>query len=313
MRRAARTAVVLFVYNRPAHAAAVVEGLRHNGVKELYVFADGPKSSYDRQAVNCTRRLVEQVDWCRIRMYSNERNYGLAASIIRGVSHVFNEGYDRVIVLEDDCVPKPGFIQYMMRTLDHYERFDKVMHVSGFGLPLRRRPTAADVYFTPYPCSWGWGTWAKYWRDCDFHQMDAYAKLLENNALRRAFDYAGAAFSTFLSMQLRGEIDSWLIRWYYHIFSRGGRCVWSYDSWIKNCGFDGTGVHKVTFDRYNQFTENYRPKDVTYEDNIQYHPEIIVQFRRFFNGKNPWEKFKSLVYHSTGIILERRIGLGETS
>ncbi|WP_223813586.1 glycosyltransferase family 2 protein [Geobacillus zalihae] len=190
------TAILLFVYNRPDHTLKVLEGLKKNNVKRLYVFCDGPKTQEDLGKVERTRELIRNIDWCEVEAVFRDRNIGLASSIINGVTDIFQKGYDSVIVLEDDCVPKENFIKFMIDSLEYYRSFKEVMHISGFGLPIKKY-TDADVYFTPYPCSWGWGTWADVWKGCDFSQTEGYLSLLKNNEIKKRFNYAGEAFPIF--------------------------------------------------------------------------------------------------------------------
>lgn len=309
-------AVILFIYNRPEHTAKVLEGLQKNRVERLYVFADGPRAEKDRELVMHTRKLIDGITWCEVEKHYSEVNKGLAASVIAGVSKVFDLGYKTVTVLEDDCVPNEGYIGFMREAFRFYESHEDVMHVSGFGLPIKKY-TQADVYLTPYPCSWGWGTWAKYWRSCDFNKTTEYERLLSNEEEIRKFNYAGEAFSAFLRMQLDRKVNSWLIRWYYHIYSNNGKCVWCYDSMIENKGFDGTGVHKVSFDRFNQkktgIPETSKTSGFIFEYQRVYNPPLIREFRRYFIDKSVKERLKTVIYLSTGLILEpvrnSRVGL----
>jgi hypothetical protein len=304
-----KNAVILFVYKRPDHTEKVLEGLKRNGVKELYVFADGAKKDEDIEDVMKTRDLIKAIDWCDVKADYKEKNMGLANSVINGITKVFNSGYDRVIVVEEDCVPKDGFIDFMEKAFDYYEDMDDVMHISGFGLPIKKREDY-DVYFTPYPCSWGWGTWKKYWEKCDFTQYGQYKALLSDRNLVKKFNYAGEGFSEFLNKQLNGQVDSWLIRWYFYIFQNSGRCVWSYKSYIENSGFDGSGAHRVRFDRFNQkYRENTEYNSLKFTKDLAYKLFTIREFRRFFMGHKRTEQIKTVLYMLTGIILESKKGI----
>ncbi|WP_249877631.1 sugar transferase [Niallia circulans] len=252
-----------------------------------------------------TRDLIEDIEWCKIHKFFREDNIGLANSIINGINLIIEKGYDRFIVIEDDCVPKEGFVEYMLKALEYYEDNDKVMHISGFGLPIKKY-TESDVYCTPYPCSWGWGSWAKTWKECDFNQTENYRQLLKNEDLKKKFNYSGEAFSDFLQMQLDGKVNSWLIRWYYHIFMKNGTCIWSYNSYIENMGFDGSGVHRNKLDRFNQkkMSSNFiEVGNLKFENNLTYNENLIREFRRHFMGKKLIEKVKTTIYLLTGIIV----------
>ena len=68
-----------------------------------------------------------------------ENNLGLADNIISGVNYVFSLGYDTVTVLEDDCVPQSNYFDYMECALRYYFNFENVMHISAFGMPLKKK------------------------------------------------------------------------------------------------------------------------------------------------------------------------------
>ena len=128
--------VALFVYNRPDHTRQTLEALARNRGAEtttLYVFSDGPKpnaSAEERQRIAVTRQLVCSQPWVRnIILVESDANRGLADSIVAGVQRVLAE-HGRVIVLEDDIVTSPGFLEFMNRGLELYADDEKVMHLS---------------------------------------------------------------------------------------------------------------------------------------------------------------------------------------
>ncbi|MDV4150306.1 hypothetical protein R0131_05620 [Clostridium sp. AL.422] len=296
-----KTAVILFAYNRPLHTRKVVEGLKRNDIKELFVFCDGIKNENHKEDVLKTRKIIDDINWCSVKKNYSVENKGLAKSVIYGVTSVFNLGYERVIVVEDDCIPKDDFIEYMNEAFDFYEDDEKVMHISGFGLPMKQK-IQRSTYLTPYPCSWGWGTWKKYWMSCNFEDTDEYEKLLKDEKEIKKFNYSGSAFSDFLDRQLNGKVNSWLIRWYFHIYKNDGVCVWKTKSDITNDGFDGTGVHKVKFDRFNQKEDEFELV-YEFEESIIPKNNIIKEFKRYFIDKSFSERLKTVIYMYTGIIV----------
>jgi len=297
-------ATILFVFNRPEHTKHVLQGLRENGITKLYVFIDAPRFKEEEVEVEKVKQLIQEIDWCETEVECKTKNEGLAESIIKGVSSIFQKGYEGVIVLEDDCVPKKDFMNFMYQALNYYKDDSKVMHISGFGLPIKKY-SDKDVYFTPYPCSWGWATWAKDWNDCDFYNDSEYGKLLMDAERKKEFNYAGEAFAEFLEFQLKGKVNSWLIRWYFHIFSKKGRCVWSYRTLVNNKGFDGTGVHKNKIDRFNQrdSVDDESKVNFNFENDLKYNHKLIREFRRHFMGKSYKERLKTVLYLTTGVIV----------
>jgi len=112
--------IALFAYNRPVHLRRAVESLLADelaAASDLYVFSDGPGSSAQDSAVAEVRRYARSVSGFRS-VYVDERarNMGLANSIIDGTTRLTKE-FGRVIVLEDDLVVSPRFMEYMNRAL----------------------------------------------------------------------------------------------------------------------------------------------------------------------------------------------------
>ena len=54
-----------------------------------------------------------------------------------------------------------------------------------------------------------------------------------------------------LKKQRAGAIDSWAIRWYASVFLRNGLGLFPAHSYVKNIGFDDSGVHCGNVDHYD--------------------------------------------------------------
>ena len=149
--------VILVTYNRPEHTKHVIASLRKHNVKNLYIFSDAPKIDKDIEDVKETRKVIKTIDWTTPNVIYQEVNQGLAISITSAVDLVF-EKYDRVILLEDDCVPHEYFFRFMNECLTRYENNEKVFGISGYTVPLSDdllEEYKNDVYFFPRIGSWG--------------------------------------------------------------------------------------------------------------------------------------------------------------
>lgn len=301
-----KIAIIYFCYNRVDHLnSSLPKILEFKKELPLFIFCDGPtkhNTAKTTKVRNYVQQITNETENCKTTL--RKKNLGLANNVISGVNEVFNLGYDAVSVLEDDCIPYSNYFDYMEKTLNYYESFENVMHVSGFGMPLKNKPMK-DTYITPYPCSWGWGTWKSKWVICDFEDQAYYQKILSNTYLTKMFNWSGKSFSYFLTLQAKGEVNSWLIRWYAHIFKSKGVCVWATDTKLKNVGFDGSGQHKVKHDIYNQRElisideYDFQNKTTTFDKGV------IKQFRQFFMGPNIIDKIKTVLYLKTGLLFEK--------
>lgn len=301
-----KIAIIYFCYNRVDHlSSSLPKILEFKKELPLFIFCDGPQKHNLKKTTKVrdyVKRSTIKTQNCKVTL--REKNLGLAKNVISGVNEVFNLGYDAVTVLEDDCIPYSNYFNYMENTLNFYKDFENVMHVSGFGMPLRDKPIK-DTYITPYPCSWGWGTWKNKWAMCDFEDQAYYKKILSDTSLTKTFNWSGKSFTYFLTLQTKNEVNSWLIRWYAHIFKSKGVCVWATNTKLKNVGFDGSGQHKVRHDIYNQNElssvdeYDFQNKTTTFDKGV------IKQFRQFFMGPNLIDKIKTVLYLKTGLLFEK--------
>lgn len=237
--------IALFVYSRPDHATQALSTLRLNPPatdSELFIFSDGPRDAAAAPLVAATRAAVRNVSgFAKVTVIERERNLGLAASIIDGVTQLC-ERFGRAIVVEDDLRLSPHFLDFMNSALNSYAGNERVMQVSGYMFPIAL-PATVDSLFLPFTTSWGWATWQRAWRHFD-PSMSGYAALEGDAAARRRFNLDGAIdYVSMLDNQRAGRIDSWAIRWYLSVFQRDGLVLYPARSLVGNFGFDGSGVH----------------------------------------------------------------------
>jgi GT2 family glycosyltransferase len=242
--------IALFAYNRPTHMRRAVESLLANELaptSDLYIFSDGPRNSAQEPAIADVRRYANSVSGFRsVTVVERATNLGLANSIIDGTTRLTKE-FDRVIVVEDDLVVSPRFLEYMNRALERYRDDDLAMQVSGYMYPIDVG-AEADAFFMPFTTSWGWATWERAWQHFDA-EMKGFDALVEHRHLRNRFNLGGAYdYFDLLKRQRRGSIDSWAIRWYLSVFMRGGLTLYPARTLVRNIGFDGSGTHCVDAD-----------------------------------------------------------------
>jgi len=99
--------IALFVYSRPDHTHRTIEALKCNpeaAISDLIVFSDAARTLHQESAVAHVRDYVAQIEGFRtLTIHHRPHNFGLAKSIIEGVTEVL-KNHERVIVMEDDLV-----------------------------------------------------------------------------------------------------------------------------------------------------------------------------------------------------------------
>jgi hypothetical protein len=246
--------IALFVFNRPEHTSRTLQALeRNSGAAEtiVHIFADGPKSDCSGEQklkIAEVRQLISK-KWKFKEVVFHEKSdkWGLADSIIDGVTRIVNE-YDRVIVLEDDIVTSPGFLDYMNKALEMYESDESVMHVSGYMFPVKKELPPTFFYNTG--SCWGWGTWKRAWQHFDgdverlISKIDAQDRWHEFNVENTY------SFEAQLRANAEGRLKTWAVKWYASFFLRNGHALHPFPSVVNNIGHDGAGENCGTNNHY---------------------------------------------------------------
>ena len=235
--------ILLFVYNRPAHAKRAIEALLHNTLaaeSELFIYSDAARSPEDCKSVNEVRSFIHSVNgFKKVHIIEREKNYGLARSIIDGVTTQVN-AYGRTIVLEDDLVTAPYFLQFMNSALEMYKDEPRIGHIQA--CDFTQDPSLPDTFLIKWTGSWGWATWDRAWK---YFNPDGKALLneLEKRKLTYTFDFNGKyGYTRMLRRQTEGKNNSWAIRWNASLFLKDILSLNVGKSLIQNNGFDGSGT-----------------------------------------------------------------------
>lgn len=238
-----KTNFLLFTYNRSFHTEQVINNLKENTIMpdKLIVFQDGLKQEEDPQEWNAVNCLIKSIDWCKNEVIVSDHNKGLADSIVSGINYAF-EDCDAVIVLEDDCVPAPEFVKFMVQCFEQYQTDPRVYAVSGYSWPIDLTQDTFDVYGCGRISSWGWGTWKDRWKN--YHTDKSILKRIKNDKnMSRYMAVWGSDYEQMLLDRVKGINDSWAVFWGLYIIEKRGICINPYKSLIQNIGLDGTGTH----------------------------------------------------------------------
>lgn len=269
--------VVLFAYNRPEHTRRTIEALKRNdGAEEtdLYIYCDGAKNEAAGQKVRLVRDYVDSVTGFRsVAVTKRQENYGLARSVITGVTEVIGRR-GRVIVMEDDLVTSRYFLEYMNLALERYQNEKKVFSITGYSHFGDGNPALPESYFIRIFSSWSWATWKDRWELFD-ENASGWERIKTDEAFRRDFDYEDSFdMSVMLRQQMEEHtINSWAIRCYWAMFQSGGLTLFPNQGLCENIGFDGSGVHCATEVRSKLATlEDCRITQ--FPDTVEEKPEI---------------------------------------
>ena len=236
--------ILLFVYNRPEHTRRCIQSLLKNSLASesyLFIYADGAKDSTQQEAVNEVRNYIRTIQgFKQTTLIERSENWGLARNIIDGVTTQVNR-YGKVIVLEDDLVVAPYFLQFMNDGLEVYKDEPKVGHIQA--CDFTQDSSLPTTFLIKWTGSWGWATWDRAWKYFNPNGKELLQEL-EERKLTRIFDFNGKyGFTRMLRRQIEGKNNSWAIRWNASLFLKDILSLNVGRSLVQNEGFDGSGTN----------------------------------------------------------------------
>jgi hypothetical protein len=236
--------IALFTYSRPYHTRKTVEALQQNklsGQSDLFIFSDGPKEDVSASRVQEVRNYLKNIGHFKsVTIIERNSNIGLSANIMDGVQQILSE-FGKVIVLEDDLLTSPFFLDFMNEGLQLYEADENVISIHGYTYPVEEK--LPDSFFLRGADCWGWATWKRGW---NLFQSDGnllLKRLIESKQTGQ-FDFDGSyPYMRMLRDQIEGKTNSWAVRWYASAFLENKFTLYPGKSLVSNIGGDGSGTN----------------------------------------------------------------------
>ena len=237
--------ILLVTWKRPLLTAQVIDALRRAGPSRVYVFSDGPRGKEDEGLVKQTRDLIQdQLDWnCEAFWFASERNLGCERGVSSAISWFFSQEPEGII-LEDDCVPGPDFLEFATQMLERFRDSEEVFSIVGdnsLGLTNGR-----DSYsFIRFPHTWGWASWRRAWANYDpdmtawkghrsaKRNRKVFVSSLERKLWTRNFDRVASG----------SHLDTWDWQWAAAHYMNSGLAVQPHRNLVTNIGFGSDATH----------------------------------------------------------------------
>lgn len=284
--------IALFTYNRADHTQRAVESLLKNAeakFSDLFIFSDGPKTPEKKAGVEENRKYIHTISGFKsISIIEREKNWGLANSLIAGITEVINK-FGKVIVVEDDLILSPYFLQFMNEGLEKYKDDDRVGTITGFVPPIKDK--LPETFFLKYFQCWGWATWKRAW---DLLETDARPLLKGLRFKKTKFDVGGGVGNYGnLYCQKVGLVDSWYLRYYASLFLKDKLSLYPGRSMVTNDGLDGTGTH-CGVDLVKAFlSDNSHAPIILRNIDVKEDVQSYKVFKSYFLSQLPSKSFKS--------------------
>ncbi len=296
--------VVLFTYKRLESLQKTVAALQKNFLAnetELIIISDGAKNQTDKEKVALVQRYIDKIDgFKKVTVKKYTVNRGLSNSIITGVTEVL-QSYNSVIVLEDDLLTTPNFLNFMNQALKTYEYNESINSISGYTFSLTPpNHYRYDNFFNLRASSWGWATWAKRWSLVDWEILGH----LSRSSIKETKKY-GTDFPSLIQEARLQIVDSWAIPWFYFQIKYNLYTVYPIISKVQNIGFDIDATHTLKSEK--RFKTQL---DETHSMNFDLSPDIIIDpilHKQFNNNFSYSTRLKSLMFYYYNEIFKGKV------
>lgn len=284
--------ICLFVYNRLDETKITIEALKANFLaaeSKLYIFSDGFKNVETQSKVEDVRAYVKTITGFKeITIIESAVNKGLASSIIEGVTKIVST-HQTVIVLEDDLVTTPNFLDFMNHSLQFYKNNASIQSISGFSLKIKNPSKESDVFFNSRAFSWGWATWENRWDENIFDQNYITNTISCNsNILKKFSKQCGDDISEMLLNSISGKNNSWYVRWAFDHFITKRRTVYPFLSKVYNIGFSDAATHCNGVNVFDSIIDSEYKRTFFFLEIIEnevFENEFLKYFSKFYKLK----------------------------
>lgn len=239
--------VYLIFFNRPDTFAKVFESVKKAKPSKLFLVCDGAREGRkdDVENIKKCQEIASNIDWeCEVyRNYSGE-NLGCGMRMYSGISWAF-EYVDRLIILEDDCVPAQDFYPFCMELLERYKDDNRIYTINAMNHLGIYEDTPNDYFFTG-GCCWGWATWKRAWLQTEY-EMSFFDDVYSMKCVEKLYPYHSNAIYDGDKKRRVLNDGGRLTAWTYQVGMASALnnqiSITPKYNMITNIGITGNGVH----------------------------------------------------------------------
>lgn len=246
--------VLIINFDRPQLSRKVFEAVSRLQPKRLYITCDGPRARNpaEYQRVREVRSEILNFIWpCEAITYFEEENKGLRDFVVKSIDWFFSkESYG--VILEDDCVPSPYFLDFAAHILGAFENDSRVMGLSGANSFNLDFGPDAPYGFIRFPAVWGWATWRDRWEKYD-RDLAEFRQLASSKGKKYwPTKHSLHALDWQLKRLLRERPDTWDYQWSWSVIKENGYWAIPSGNLVRNIGLGQVGTHTKRGIRSNQ-------------------------------------------------------------
>lgn len=242
-----QTPVLFLIHRRLDVTARVFAAIRQARPTTLLIAADGPAE--DAQCQQCREMVLDQIDWpCTVETRFLEQRVGCKRAVSGALDWAFSN-HERVIVIEDDCLPSSSFFRFCDELLERYADTPEVVQICGSNLTGYSPQDGTSYFCSRYGPIWGWASWRRVWQHYDV-DMKSWPEVRQNNRLHALCLHP---FEKLWRQEMFDEsyaqrIDTWDYQWGYARLLTGGVNIVPAVNLISNLGFGPDATHTFKAD-----------------------------------------------------------------
>lgn len=163
-----KTAILLIGFNRVDYFDQTLTSLEANKAAhecDLHIYLDGgPKSDHPG-----LQKRIDASSFSNITVVARPENWGIGRHLIDARRTLFDEqGYDRVLLFEDDMVLAPSYVETVLNMMDwssHYNDVGTVMAYTINDEPVAQQTEHLDHIIPTNRHFWGYGMERSVWSE----------------------------------------------------------------------------------------------------------------------------------------------------
>jgi glycosyltransferase involved in cell wall biosynthesis len=255
----ARPPVLVTACNRPIQTRQLLHCIADEGVAQVFAHIDIPKGGSDAAHTEVAALFDEPWPF-HLQLTVAEQHLGCKMAMENAIDHFFRLN-EEGIILEDDCLPQPGFFDFVERMLGLYRLRADVMMVSAH-LPIGKWHNGSDHALTATGQIWGWATWRRAWQ-LHRNQREAGMKMDAEVIRNRFGDTPMAAELTLHTTEaINGQLDTWDYQWMHTVHHANGLCAMPTKNLVLNNGFGTDATHTPTEPKWHLLLRDIRSTDM---------------------------------------------------
>jgi len=240
--------ILLMTYRRPVNTEKILKLLKRYNQKNVFIFNDGLKNKDHIKDHVETRKVI--LKYKKINKYKTifpKKNLTQKNNLPFALNKIFKL-HDRVIILEDDCIPCKSFFKFCNLLLKKYENDNRISQISGNNFLNFKKVTRRNqdsYFFSMFTSSWGWATWKNRWQgyyDSEIKlwpivKKGGWLKDIFNN--KKSYDFWIKAFDR----RYKQLDDDWDRPWTFINLINNRLNIFPNKNLISNIGEDNAALH----------------------------------------------------------------------